>query len=393
MGEKGGAPPDVLAPILGSDLPAIRKLELAILYRAYLDTHKIQGYRQEYARIAEHKIQEAIEWIRSENGKAICREFGINPETLVGGQTMGKPEPLDMQAILDQQVKLAASMERLQEAIGPVADAIRRGMTYDLVRNKRVQITANDRVEMYAGKDAEAIAIRVDHNLAAGDFTYWVGGRAYTALSYAYNHSNATPDEIVIPLDERGDKIEFSSTVTGVLTYTGLTLQQALPKMLTQLAVVRAVGIVGAGATQADPVYAELTGRNATGPTLLATLPYTDFTASANFRSAFSGKLSRSASRRTITLITTLDQPISDIKGLVVDSSAVSQAGIPAALTGVGLYVEFDFAGVLANTQYYEWNSDQYTALAGIGDSFIVDWTMGATAATSGNVYLFVTEQ
>ena len=143
------------------------------------------------------------------------------------------------------------------------------------------------------------------------------------------------------------------------------------------------------------PTYGSvrLTGRNATGPTLLATLPYTDFTASANFRSAFSGKLSRSASRRTITLITTLDQPISDIKGLVVDSSAVSQAGIPAALTGVGLYVEFDFAGVIANTQYYEWNSDQYTALAGIGDSFIVNWTMGATAATSGNVYLFVTEQ
>ena len=264
MGEKGGAPSDVLAPILGSDLPAIRKLELAILYRAYLDTQKIQGYRQEYARIAEHKIQEAIEWIRSDNGKAICREFGLDSESLIGGQKMGKPEPLDMQAILAQQVKLAASMERLQEAIGPVADAIRRGMTYDLVRNKRVQITAGDRVEMYAGKDAEAIAIRVDHNLAAGDFTYWVGGRAYTALSYAYNHSNATPDEIVIPLDERGDKIEFSSTVTGVLTYTGLTLQQALPKMLTQLAVVRAVGIVGAGATPADPVYSELTGRSVT---------------------------------------------------------------------------------------------------------------------------------
>ena len=173
MGEKGGAPPDVLAPILGSDLPAIRKLELAILYRAYLDAQKIQGYQPQYARIAEHKIQEAIEWIRSENGKAICREFGINPETLIGGQTMGKPEPLDMQAILDQQVKLAASMERLQEAIGPLADAIRRGMTYDLVRNKRVQITAGDRVEMYAGKDAEAIAIRVDHNLAAGVVEIW----------------------------------------------------------------------------------------------------------------------------------------------------------------------------------------------------------------------------
>ena len=95
---RGGAPPDVLAPILGSDLPAIRKLELAILYRAYLDTQTAQGY----LKTKEYKIQEAIEWIQSENGKAICREFGINPEVLIGGRTMGKPEPLDMQAILDQ---------------------------------------------------------------------------------------------------------------------------------------------------------------------------------------------------------------------------------------------------------------------------------------------------
>ena len=93
MGEKGrgGAPSDVLAPILGSELPAIRKLELAILYRAYLDAQNIQGYRQEYVRIAEHKIQEAIEWIRSENGKAICKEFGLDSEALIGGQKMGKP--------------------------------------------------------------------------------------------------------------------------------------------------------------------------------------------------------------------------------------------------------------------------------------------------------------
>ena len=53
-GNRGGAPPDVLAPILSSDLPAIRKLELAILYRAYLDTQTAQGYLM----TKEHKIQE-----------------------------------------------------------------------------------------------------------------------------------------------------------------------------------------------------------------------------------------------------------------------------------------------------------------------------------------------
>ena len=243
---------------------------------------------------------------------------------------MGKPEPLDMQAILDQQVKLAVSMERLQEAIGPVADAIRRGMTYDLVRNKRVQITANDRVEMYAGKDAEAIAIRVDHNLAAGDFTYWVGGRAYTALSYAYNHSNATPDEIVIPLDERGDKIEFSSTVTGVLTYTGLTLQQALPKMLTQLAVVRAVGIVGAGATPADPVYAELTGRNVRRATYL----------SNDIGSLNSVTLALTAGSKTVAAGTTYYTPVHSVDG----NGTVGGVGISSSVSAsVNWTTKFSF--------------------------------------------------
>ena len=318
---------------------------------------------------------------------------------------MGKPEPLDMQAILDQQVKLAASMERLQEAIGPLADAIRRGMTYDLVRNKRVQITANDRVEMYAGKDAEAIAIRVDHNLAAGDFTYWVGGRAYTALSYAYNHSNATPDEIVIPLDERGDKIEFSSTVTGVLTYTGLTLQQALPKMLTQLAVVRAVGIVGAGATPADPVYSELTGSSAPltagTPVLVDTIAYGTFTASSVLLRKYSGVLHRNARTRLISVVSTIDQNFSSNPTFVMtDSSYLATNGYwgKGAMYNGGAGSPFNVITNNMASNHYNFfaasSTDDVTpdAVAYPADGFSLALPMGATLPIQGNVYVYVEE-
>lgn len=229
--KRGGAPPDVLRPILQSDLPPPRKLELAILYRAYLDTHITEGY----ITTQEYKIQEAIEWLRSENGKAICEDFGVDPESLIGGIGMGKPEPIDMKTLLDQQVKLAVSMERLEETIGPLMDAIRRGTTYDLIVNRRVDILANNPVEIWAGKDAEVIAIRSDTAVDSTNFTYYINGRPFTAMSTAYKTKAIVPDEILIPLPQRGAKIDFMTDKTGVITFSGLTITQSIPRLMTQL--------------------------------------------------------------------------------------------------------------------------------------------------------------
>ena len=149
---------------------------------------------------------------------------------------------------------------------------------------------------------------------------------------------------------------------------------------------VQLTGSLPAGSAQLGTVG--LTGNlvplTVVGPTLLATLPYTDFTASAIQYVNFIGKLSRNARSRTITVINDLNVAFSSLAYRLYDSAAT-----PVLPTGSQVNALF-IPG--AGTQSVD-TSLNVPQLGAQADSIYLVIGIGSTAAASGDVYVYLTEE
>jgi hypothetical protein len=120
----------------------------------------------------------------------------------------------------------------------------------------------------------------------------------------------------------------------------------------------------------------------AVGPTLLATIPYTSFSANATLYYGITGKLTRNAKRRSIIIQNTMDQDITNANIYLFDSAvsgSVSSDGLASAKT-------FSHGKTTTVT------GGANPSLNSPGDSLQLNLPMGATAPTTGNVTVYLTE-
>lgn len=141
------------------------------------------------------------------------------------------------------------------------------------------------------------------------------------------------------------------------------------------------------GNSSGKPLIAELTGslapRQVVGPTLIATVPYSDFTtASSTLPVNVKNVLNPGATSRTIWTTNGLNEPLTSLQINVVDSAVIGVNGqvTQSTLTAPGVN-EVDVT-----------NDRNHPNLANNADSIVILLGMGATLPTSGSVYIRVTE-
>jgi hypothetical protein len=121
------------------------------------------------------------------------------------------------------------------------------------------------------------------------------------------------------------------------------------------------------------------------GPTLISTIPYTQFTASATLFKSYIGVLNRAAKMRTFHFINNLDKEIpANITIYVTDSVFNPTVERMGASTG------------LVNSKILPQGGNNASIPSGgniiNGDSCLMTLPMGSAAPTSGNVLIYVTE-
>ena len=123
-------------------------------------------------------------------------------------------------------------------------------------------------------------------------------------------------------------------------------------------------------------------------PTLMLTVPYSDFTASVTFTKSLTSVLSRNARERTFLYINTLNETVTKL------SMAFFDSGIPDSYAHATEGWQ-DAGGIGSNFENV-YTSDSGTNNDGIlrshVDSVFVSLTMGATAPTSGSLSIYVVE-
>lgn len=120
-------------------------------------------------------------------------------------------------------------------------------------------------------------------------------------------------------------------------------------------------------------------------PILIDTIPFSSFTASAAFFKTYSNKLNRNAKKRLFMVKSSLDQPISSSWIIILDSTVYVGGSV-----GGDSYTCPTGKPAAGSTAYYSAPLNQ--ALASPGDSFGISLSMGATAPTTGNILIYVTE-
>ena len=167
------------------------------------------------------------------------------------------------------------------------------------------------------------------------------------------------------------------------LTVTGTGIGQVRLRFLNEAAA-RLLYTGGPGGSTASPLYAELTGSlaelTADAPKLLGTFPYSDFSASGSYGMVVAG-LSRNARERTFTIYNDLNESLTSLEVYPYDSTTPSTPHN----TEVTLVTPLTGQSTVANSQ-------AYSNLAAAVDSMNFVGGMGATAPTSGNIYIYVTE-
>lgn len=151
---------------------------------------------------------------------------------------------------------------------------------------------------------------------------------------------------------------------------------------------------VGNDPTQ--PLQTQLTGsiapNKANAWTLAQTVPYTSFAANSTNFFKFSGVLNPAAKKRAILIAHTLNVGNnSAITYYAADSLSVGGAQV---INGV-VISNITTATLSADTGSMVsviLGSDQYPIIGTPSDSFIVTFPIGATAPTSGNVYIYYRE-
>ena len=204
-----------------------------------------------------------------------------------------------------------------------------------------------------------------------------------------YSAANAAPDltldiqGIVIPVTSFPAQIQLplwgaTVTLTNNDSANNVTVVATDRPILPQVA--------AAGGSSGSPLYTEATGNlaplTAGAPVLLATIPYSDFTASTTYYGFFPTVFHRNARARTIITFNNLNQALSSLYYNVYDSTAGGDQG----LYGIGPTETPSSGGTDVST------SEAVSELAAHVDSFKVAIGMGATAPTSGNVTIYVVE-
>ena len=171
------------------------------------------------------------------------------------------------------------------------------------------------------------------------------------------------------------------------LTVTGTGTGQVRLRFLNEAAA-RLLYTGGPGGSTASPLYAELTGSLAPhalasgDPVTLLTIPYTSFSASTTLYPQFVGKLHRNAIARTFMVANGMNQPLTTATLTLFESTAPVTGALGDSYA----------PGAVNNNGQLTMTSENHPALAAHVDSGQVALGMGATAPTSGDVYVLVTE-
>lgn len=135
---------------------------------------------------------------------------------------------------------------------------------------------------------------------------------------------------------------------------------------------------------QSAPLYAG-------EPKLIATIPYTSFAANTTIYPYYKGVLTRNARSRTYAVYNTMDQQLSaGFEFNPYDSTAAAEPpGIQGGFTWGSGVAQDQFAIVSSELG----SSGGAGILAAAVDSFQGGYAMGATAPTSGNLYVYINEK
>lgn len=122
----------------------------------------------------------------------------------------------------------------------------------------------------------------------------------------------------------------------------------------------------------------------AIAPVLIDTIPFSSFTVNNSLFKTYSAKLNRNAKKRVFIVKDGMDQPLSSLIFYLMDSTVY----IGGALSGDNFSASNK--PLANNTGFYSSNTNPL--LGAPADSLGVSIGMGATAPTTGNVYIYVTE-
>ena len=206
-----------------------------------------------------------------------------------------------------------------------------------------------------------------------------------------YSAANAAPDltldiqGIVIPVTSFPAQIQLplwgaTVTLTNNDSANNVTVVATDRPILPQVA--------AAGGSSGSPLYTEATGSLAPhalasgDPVTLLTIPYTSFSASTTLYPQFVGKLHRNAIARTFMVANGLNQPLTTATLTLFESTAPVTGALGDSYA----------PGAVNNNGQLTMTSENHPALAAHVDSGQVALGMGATAPTSGDVYVLVTE-
>jgi hypothetical protein len=120
----------------------------------------------------------------------------------------------------------------------------------------------------------------------------------------------------------------------------------------------------------------------AAAPTLLATINFSQFTASTTTYQTVISLLRRNAKQRTFIITNSMNQPITTVTLFFNDS---------ASSVGSNKVVNITLTAPVANGQTVE-TSESKPILVSHVDSVLIGLAMGATAPTSGEVKIYVVE-
>ena len=171
---------------------------------------------------------------------------------------------------------------------------------------------------------------------------------------------------------------------TAKLSVSGLSGDYAAQFVETnESPLVRSAGSVKLAGTGSVQLTGSLAPLDDTGAVLIATIPYSDFvTASASIYPSINGKLTPKARHRALTLKSSLNETATLVSIALFDSSiggsGVLQPGAAAPNTAIASQVMID--------------SNTYASIGALGDSMILDLSMGATLPTSGTIEVYCRE-
>jgi hypothetical protein len=130
----------------------------------------------------------------------------------------------------------------------------------------------------------------------------------------------------------------------------------------------------------------------ANNPVIIATIPYTSFTANNTFSSIFNGVLSPNAKRRIFTIVNGLNVGGTNLSIFPFDHAAKAITGSSVNDSWFHGYGDNMKITSISPLGYDSFSGSSYTALNAPADSLMFQLSIGATAATSGNLYIVVRE-